>query len=101
MHKQEQPSTDFQRRRWRLMTGLLIVGCATTWLVAAVLVRSVMPILVRYPALSEFVDEVRGLVSAFGLTSALVGAVLALTVLRARQRLNRVSRGPVVSVAAQ
>jgi hypothetical protein len=76
MHQQELQSTKFQRRRWRLTTGLLIGGCATTWLVAAVLVRSVMPILARSPALSEFADEVRGLVSAFGLTSALVGVVV-------------------------
>ena len=75
MHNQEQQSTDFQRR-WRLTTGLLIGGSLTTWLGAAVLVRSVMPILVLDPALSEFADDVRGLVSAFGLTGALVGVVL-------------------------
>jgi hypothetical protein len=35
-----------------------------------------MPTLVLDPALSEFADDVRGLVSAYGLTGALVGVVL-------------------------
>lgn len=75
MHNQEQHHTDLQRR-WRLTTGLLIGGSVTTWIIAALLVRIVLPLLLLDPALSEFGNEVATLMGAFGMTSALVGAVL-------------------------